>query len=137
MTFNPNSDALDIYDTSDMFFPATEKIDLDDPKHEVYGLELKFEGSTTESLVSSDSELEEFPTRTLISQNSELENSSKAVKAVLILPDKIDIDTGTSLNLTPQMNLRPSGARMVDNRLTFTKLGMAKFAFSFDFAKTH
>ncbi|KAF7886024.1 hypothetical protein EAF00_010127 [Botryotinia globosa] len=127
MTFNPNSDALDIYDTSDMFFPATEKIDLDDPKHKVFEMEPEFEYSTTESLVSSDSELEEFPTRPLVSQIPESESSSKAIKAAPILTNTRDIDPGTSLNLTPQMNLRPSGARMVDNRLTFTKLGMENF----------
>ncbi|KAF7923406.1 uncharacterized protein EAE97_010844 [Botrytis byssoidea] len=122
MTFNPNSDDLDIYDTSGMFFPATEKINLDDSKHKVFGLEPEFEYSTTESLVSSDSELEEFPTRPLVSQIPEPESCSKTTKAVLILPDTRVIDPGTSLNLTPQMNLRPSGARMVDNRLTFTKI---------------
>ncbi|TGO50120.1 hypothetical protein BOTNAR_0405g00100 [Botryotinia narcissicola] len=115
-------DDLDIYDTSDIFFPATEKINLDDSKLKVFGLEPEFEYSTTESLVSSDSELEEFPTRPLVSQIPEPESSSKAIKAVLILPDTSDIDPGTSLNLTRQMNLRPSGARMVDNRLTFTKI---------------
>ncbi|TGO12928.1 hypothetical protein BTUL_0080g00480 [Botrytis tulipae] len=122
MTLNPNSDALDIYDTSDMFFPATGKIDLDDPKHKVFVLEPEFEYSTTESLVSSDSELEEFSTRPLVSQIPEPESSSKAIKVVPILLDTRDIDPGTSLNLTPKMNFRPSGARMVDNRLTFTKL---------------
>ncbi|KAF7914732.1 uncharacterized protein EAE98_011431 [Botrytis deweyae] len=122
MTFNPNSDDLDIYDTSDILFQSIEKVDLDDPKEKVFEMQLEFEDSTTGSSVSSDSELEEFPIRTMVSQNTDPECSSKAVKAVLILPDTRDINTGVSLNLTSQIISRPSGARMINNRLTFTKL---------------
>ncbi|KAF7865624.1 uncharacterized protein EAF02_010047 [Botrytis sinoallii] len=122
MTFNPNSDDLDIYDTSDMLFQTTEKMDLNDPKEKVFELQLEFEDSTTGSSVSSDPELEDFPIRTLVSQNTDPECSSKAVKAVLILPDTRDIDPAAPLNLTSQIISRPSGARMINNRLTLTKL---------------
>ncbi|TGO56185.1 hypothetical protein BCON_0081g00280 [Botryotinia convoluta] len=125
MTFNPNRDAIDtvfdLNDTSDMLLPVIEKMDLDDPKDRAVNIkmELEFEGSIKETLVSSDSELEDFPTRTLVSQVSEPGGSSKAV---LILSDTRNIASGDSLNLTSQMILRPSGARMINNRLTFTKL---------------
>ncbi|TGO22575.1 hypothetical protein BPAE_0162g00110 [Botrytis paeoniae] len=125
MTFNPNRDAIDtvfdLNDTSDMLLPAIQKMDLDDPKDKFVNIEmeLEFEGSPKETQVPSDSELEDFPKRTLVSQNLEPESSSKAV---LILPDARDVDPGASLNLTSQMILRPSGARMINNRLTFTKL---------------
>ncbi|KAF5872815.1 putative ubiquitin carboxyl-terminal hydrolase protein [Botrytis fragariae] len=95
-------------------------MNLDDPKDKVINIkmELDFEGSPKETQVSSDSELEDLPTRKLVSRLSEPGGFSKAE---LIFPDTRDIDPGASLNLTSQMILRPSGARMINNRLTFTK----------------
>ncbi|KAF7903162.1 uncharacterized protein EAF01_006211 [Botrytis porri] len=125
MTFNPKRVAIDtVFDLDDdlnMLLPTIQKMDLDDPKDKVVTIKMaqEFEGSPKETLVSSDAELEDFPTRPLGSQDSEPGASSKAV---LIPPDTRDFDSGTSLNLTPRIISRPSGARIMDNRLTFTKI---------------
>lgn len=115
--------AFDINDTSYMFLPAIEKMGFDDPKDEVVDseMELEFDGSPKETLVSSDLDPEDFSTKISVSPDSKLGSSSTTL---LMLPDTRNFYSGTSLNLTSHIIPRPSGAIMINNILTFTKLGM-------------
>ncbi|KAF7948024.1 hypothetical protein EAE96_009092 [Botrytis aclada] len=154
MTFNPNGDSIemvcDLDDTSNIILPAIEKMNLDDSDDQVVvniKAELEFEGSSAESPVLTDSELEEFPMRATVIPNPEVEGSPKdslvssyseleelpppvipipgsgsSSKAVLKSPVAKNFKSGSSMNLTSHIILRQSGARMINNRLTFTKL---------------